>query len=54
MSGLSIESKEFKQILHNLHLENMSLPVELHQKIIEIVQNKQEITPELIRGLVRK
>lgn len=54
MVVLSVKSKEFQQVLHNLHLENMSLPLELQQKIIEIVQSKQEITPDLIRGLVFK
>lgn len=52
MVRLSVGSKEFQQVLHNLHLENMSIPQELQQKIAEVVQSKQKITPDLIRRLV--
>ncbi|MBE1556447.1 Zn-dependent hydrolase [Sporosarcina limicola] len=54
MLKLSVESKEFQQILHNLRLENMSLPLELQHKVVEVVQSKQKITSELIQGLISR
>jgi len=50
--SLTIESKEFQQVLHNLRLENMSLPADLQEIVINIVNRKEAITPELIKRIV--
>lgn len=52
MSKRSIDSAEFQEILHNLRLENILLPIELQKKIIQIINSERIITPELIKKVV--
>ncbi|VEF46723.1 Uncharacterised protein [Bacillus freudenreichii] len=35
MKELSLESKEFQRILHNLYLKNLSLSLTLQRKVID-------------------
>ncbi|MBW8349894.1 Zn-dependent hydrolase [Bacillus sp. IITD106] len=51
--GLTVESKEFQQVLHNLRLENMSLSTELQKRVIRLVNSDVTITPELIKRIVQ-
>lgn len=48
MKKLQIESKEFKRILYNLQLENLTLHPKLQQKVIELVNSGVLITPTRI------
>lgn len=48
---LTVESKEFQQVLHNLRLENLSLSSELQKTIVRLVNSKETITPELIKRI---
>ena len=50
--NLTVESKEFQQVLHNLRLENMSLSTELQEIVIRLVNRNETITPELIKRIV--
>lgn len=50
--NLTIESKEFQQVLHNLRLENMSLSADLQKIVIDLVNYNATITPELIKKVV--
>ncbi|WP_147545695.1 Zn-dependent hydrolase [Rubeoparvulum massiliense] len=52
MVKLSVGSKEFQQVLHNLRLENMTLTIELQRKVIEVVNRNEIITPKLIQRIV--
>lgn len=53
MKDLKLESKEFQRVLQNLHLENLSLPLAMQKKVVELVNSKVTITPNLIKDLVR-
>jgi len=53
MKQLTLESKEFKRVMHNLHLENLSISRDNQRKIIEIVNAKTKITPTLIKDLMK-
>lgn len=50
--GLTVESKEFQQVLHNLYLENMSLPADLQEVVVSVVARNMPITPELIKRII--
>lgn len=50
--NLTVESKVFQQILHNLRLENMSLSAELQEMVVSLVNRNVTITPELIKRIV--
>lgn len=52
--NLSVESKAFQQILHNLRLENMSLSAELQEVVVSLVNRNVTITPELIKGILQE
>lgn len=52
MSKLTLDSKKFQNVLHNLRLENLSLSNELQKKILKIVNDDVKITPEIIKGIV--
>lgn len=53
MNELTMESKEFKRVLHNLHLENLTLSPVLQEKVLQLVNSKVSITPTLIKGLLQ-
>lgn len=53
MNELTMESKEFKRVLHNLHLENLTLSPVMQEKVLHLVNSKVSITPTLIKGLLQ-
>lgn len=53
MKELSIESKEFKRVMHKLHLENMELFKTEQKKILELINTNVAITPTLIKDLFK-
>lgn len=53
MKELAVNSAEFKRIMLNLQLENMTLPPHLQQKVIELINANEEITPAIIKKALR-
>jgi len=53
MKELNMESKEFKRILQNLHLENLTLHPTLQKKVIELVNSGVTITPTVIKDALK-
>ncbi len=53
MKELTLESKEFKKVMHNLHLESLSLSLDLQKKVLELINTKTSITPTLIKDILR-
>ncbi|WP_251640026.1 Zn-dependent hydrolase [Sporosarcina sp. NCCP-2716] len=53
MKELTRESKEFKRVLHNLHLENLSLSPDMQKRVVELVNAKAPISPDLIKDVLR-
>ncbi len=53
MKELNTDSKEFKRVLHNLHLENLNLTPDMQKKVLHLVNSKVSITPTLIKGLLQ-
>ena len=53
MKALNLGSKEFRRVMHNLHLENLSLSPEVQEKVLELVNTKTLITPNLIKDILR-
>lgn len=49
MKKLHMESKEFRQVVQNLYLENMNLSPKLQRKVIELVNSGAILTPTLIK-----
>lgn len=54
MKELKMESIEFKRILHNLYLENLTLLPTLQKKVIELVNSGVSITPKLIKETLNR
>ena len=54
MKELTLESKEFRRILQNLHLENLTLHPTLQKKVLELVNSGVTITPNVIDSPKRK
>lgn len=54
MKNLTLESKEFNRVLQNLHLEKLDISLTKQQKVIEVVNSKVKITPNLIKDLMRE
>ncbi|MEF2293974.1 Zn-dependent hydrolase [Virgibacillus dokdonensis] len=52
MAKLTIESKEFQQVLANLRFENMFLSPELQKKVVSLVNNDKRITQETIKRII--
>lgn len=53
MKELKLESKEFKRVLHNLHLENLSLSLDMQKRVLDLINSKVSITPTLIKDILR-
>ncbi|MDG5790144.1 Zn-dependent hydrolase [Evansella sp. AB-P1] len=53
MKEIKMESKEFNRVLHNLHLENLSLSPDMQKRVLELVNAKVEITPTLIKDILQ-
>lgn len=53
MKELKLDSKEFKRVMHNLHLENLSLSPSMQKRVIDLVNKKVSITPTLIKEIIR-
>lgn len=51
---ITIDSKVNKQIAKNLSLEGMEVTKKQQRQILDIVNNKKEITNELIRKIAFK
>ncbi|WP_368652870.1 Zn-dependent hydrolase [Ornithinibacillus sp. 4-3] len=47
-----MESKEFKRVLHNLHLENMSFSPKIQKRIITDANDNEKISPALIKEML--
>ncbi|MFS0576268.1 Zn-dependent hydrolase [Sporosarcina sp. 179-K 3D1 HS] len=54
MKELTLESKEFKRVLHNLHLENMSLHSSLQKKVVDLVNSGVPITSNVIKETLKR
>ena len=53
MKNLTLESKEFNRVSRNLYLENLSLSLAKQKKVIEIINSRVKITPNLIKDLMK-
>lgn len=53
MRVLKLESKEFKRVMHNLHLENLSLSPDTQKRVLELVNSNVAITPTLIKDILQ-
>jgi len=53
MKKITLESKEFKRVMQNLHLENMSLSEKGQKKVLELVNANTTITPAFIKDLLK-
>lgn len=53
MKEIKMESKEFKRVLHNLHLENLSLTLAMQKEVLQLVNANMPITPTLIKDLLK-
>lgn len=53
MKALNLESKEFKRVMHNLHLENLSLSPEVQEKVLELINKQTSISSSLIKDILR-
>ena len=53
MEKLTLESKEFKRVMQNLYLENMSLSEKGQKKVLELVNTNTTITPTFIKDLLK-
>lgn len=51
---ITIDSKVNKQIANNLSLEGMEVTKEQQKQILDVINNKKEITNELIRKIAFK
>lgn len=51
---ITIDSKVNKQIAKNLSLEGMEVTKKQQRQILDVVNNKKEITNELIRKIAFK
>ncbi|MCY1575938.1 hypothetical protein NW127_04530 [Staphylococcus pettenkoferi] len=51
---ITIDSKVNKQIAKNLSLEGMDLTKEQQKQILDVINNKKEITNEIIRKIAYK
>ena len=54
MKELTLESKEFRRILQNLHLENLTLHPTLQKKVLELVNTGVTITPHVIKDALNR
>lgn len=54
MKYLTLESKEFNRVLQNLRLEKQDISLTTQKKVLEIVNSKTKITPELIKELIKE
>ncbi|MFB1083401.1 Zn-dependent hydrolase [Jeotgalibacillus sp. JSM ZJ347] len=54
MKDVKIESPEFKRIMKNLHLENLSLNQGLQEKVLETINADKPITPSVIKDLLSR
>lgn len=52
MPTLTLKSKEFQDVVHNLRLENMNISNELQKKVLEVVKSDLTVTPELIKRII--
>lgn len=52
MKELTIESKEFKRVLSNLHLENISISPTIQKRIIKHANRNEKINPALIKEML--
>lgn len=53
MKSLNLDSKEFKRVMHNLHLENLYISSDMQEKVLELINTKTSITPSLIKDVLR-
>jgi len=53
MKEIQIESREFKRILQNLQLENLTLHPRLQKKVVELVNSGVNITPSIIKDTLK-
>jgi len=53
MEKLTLESKEFKKVMQNLRLENMSLSEKGQKKVLELVNANTTVTPTFIKDLLK-
>ncbi|ARF16669.1 Zn-dependent hydrolase [Sporosarcina sp. P3] len=53
MKALDLDSKEFRRVMHNLHLENLKISSDMQKTVLELINKKTSITPTLIKDLLR-
>lgn len=49
---ITLGSKELKKVLHNLHLENMSMSLVKQKRVLELINAKVSVTPTLIKDIL--
>ncbi|WP_199171917.1 Zn-dependent hydrolase [Sporosarcina sp. P13] len=53
MKALDLDSKEFRRVMHNLHLENLRLSPDVQEKVLELINTKTSINSTLIKDILR-
>jgi len=53
MKRLNLESPAFKRVMHNLHLERMTLAIKDQEKVLELINKNVAITPALMKDLLK-
>lgn len=54
MNELHVNSKEFRRVLKNLNLENITLHPRLQKKVLELVNSGVQITPNIIKDALKR
>ena len=54
MKELKMDSMEFRRILQNLHLENLTLHPALQKKVLDLVNSGVTITPKVIKDALNR
>lgn len=54
MKKITVDSKEFKRVLKNLNLENITLHPSLQKKALDLVNSGVTITPKIIKDALNR
>ncbi|MGP4038572.1 Zn-dependent hydrolase [Gracilibacillus sp. D59] len=49
MKKLTLDSEEFKRIIHNLHIEQLHLDEKRQKQILSLVNSGMKITPSVLK-----
>lgn len=53
MKQIHLNSPEFNRVLKNLQFENLSLSPALQKKVIELLNARKPLTPNIIKEVLR-